>query len=454
MRARTTSVLVGLLCAACAVAAGTACAVAAAPATDPRTRTPIAHFLTLMQEGHSFDNYFGTYPGADGIPPGTCVPVDPAFGRHPCVRPFLLGERSAGLPHGPDAFATQYNGGRMDGFVAALSRLGIEHPRAPMGFHDARDLPYYWNLADDNVLFDRFFAASSGGSVPNHMYWVSGTNGWAADPDEIPPGGFGRTTIFDRLQARGISWKVYVEDLDPRVTFRSDRHATQVAWMPLLAYSRFLDDPARRSHIVDLSELFTDADRGTLPAVAYIVPRTSSEHPPGSVDAGVRLVRHLVNALSLSPDWPSSALLVTYDNWGGWYDHVKPSRVDAQGNGFRVPAMLIGPYARRHVVDHTPLDTTSVLRFIEDNWNLKPLARRDARAASLAGAFDFAAGPRPPAILPLDRRPPAVKAVRVQVIYAGYGGAALFTALLLTWVMVGVSRDRHRARPRRVGGRR
>jgi phospholipase C len=451
MRARTTSVLIGLLCAAAGMAAHDA---AAAPVTAPQTRTPIAHFLTLMQEGHSFDNYFGTYPGADGIPPRTCVPVDPALGRRPCVRPFRLGERSAGLPHGAHAFATQHNGGRMDGFVAALSRLGIENASAPMGFHDARDLPYYWNLAEDNVLFDRFFAASSGGSVPNHMYWVSGTAGSAADPDRVPASGFTGATIFDRLQARGISWKVYVEDFDPRVTFRSDRHANQVAWMPLLAYDRFLDDPRLRSHIVDLADLFTDADRGTLPAVSYTVPHTSSEHPPGSVDAGVRLVRHLVNALSLSPDWPSSALLLSYDNWGGWYDHVRPRRVDRHGNGFRVPAMLIGPYARRHVVDHTPLDTTSALRFIEDNWRLKPLARRDARATSLIGAFDFAAGPRRPGILPLDRRAPAIKGVQVSFIYAGYGGAALFTALLAGWATTGAGRDRRWVSPRRVGGRR
>ena len=122
---------------------------------------------------------------------------------------------------------------------------------------------------------------------------------------------------------------------------------------------------------------------GTLPAVSYIVPAGASEHPPGRIQAGERFVRSLLNALASSSSWKDSAFTWTYDDWGGWYDHVKPPQVDRYGYGFRAPALLVSAYARRGHVDHTQLDFTSILKFIEENWNLKPLAARDAAANSL-----------------------------------------------------------------------
>ena len=442
------AVLVPLALLAAGTTAGTTHAArAGAAASGPTPRTPIRHFLMLMQEGHSFDNYFGRYPGADGIPADACMPTGRA-GR--CVRPFHLGDRSSSLPHGRGTFAAQYNRGRMDGFVRALSELGIKDATGPMGFYGAGDIPFYWNVADNYVLFDRFFASAAAGSVMNHMYWLTGTPGDRRYPDAIPPGGFGRLpTIFDRLQARGISWKVYVQSYDPAITFRTagrHRRASQATWMPLLSYARYVDDPRLFGHIADLSELFTDADRGTLPAVAYIVPAGSSEHPPGSVQAGVRLVRRIVNALMLGPAWRSSAFMWTYDTWGGWYDHVPPPRVDRYGYGFRVPALLVSAWARRHRVDHTQLDFTSALRFIEANWRLAPLAARDAKANTFAGAFDFSSGPRAPAILPMTRGAPAPAGSRRSVIYAGYGGAAVLAALL---VVLAAARGPERRPPRR-----
>jgi phospholipase C len=420
----------------------------------PSPRTPIKHFLMLMQEGHSFDNYFGRYPGADGIPAATCMPVDPARRGGRCVRPFHLGDRSASLPHSRRTFANQSNGGGMDGFVRALARLGSQDSGAPMGFYDARDIPFYWNLADQYVLFDRFFAASAGGSVSNHMFWLTGTPGDRRYPDRIPPGGFsgagGPDTIFDRVGQRGLSWKVYVQDYDPNVTFRTaarpGARSTQATWMPLLSYPRYVDDPKLKSHIVDLSELFADAARGTLPAVAYVVPASSSEHPPGRIEAGSRLVRRIVGSLLLSRLWKSSAFMWTYDNWGGWYDHVRPPRVDQDGYGFRVPALLVSSWARRGHVDHTTLDATSALRFIEYNWNLRPLARRDAKATPFLGAFDFGAGPRRAVIPALDRHSARPASARRAVIYAGYAGATLLAFVVIAAAAAG-TRTRRRPRP-------
>lgn len=434
--------------------AAAATAPAAGASTPVKPRTPIEHFVMLMQEGHSFDNYFGTYPGADGIPKGTCMPVDPGRSGGRCVKPFRLGDRSASLPHSAATAAAQADGGRMDGFVKSQADLGVQDPRAPMGHYDGRDLPFYWNLADQYVLFDRFFAASAGGSVSNHLEWLTAGSGDPRYPDLIPPGGFGAIpTVIDRLEERGVSWKVYVQDYNAAITFRSngrDGPTTQATWMPLLSFRRYVDDPATRRHIGDLSEYFTDADRGTLPSVAFVVPASSSEHPPGRPQAGQRLVRRIVGSLLLSPLWRSSAFLWTYDTWGGWYDHVRPPK----GRGFRVPALLVSAWARRHRVDHTPLDTTSPLRFIEVNWRLRALRPHDRRARTFFDAFDFSAGPRPAVIPALGRTHRGPERVRRAVIYGGYGGAALLAfALIGGGVLVPPARRRiRRARRRRLRG--
>jgi phospholipase C len=300
-----------------------------------------------------------------------------------------------------------------------------------MGHYGRSDLRYYWNLADRFVLFDRFFSAAAGGTVWNHLYWVTGTPGNSA-ADSVPAAGFGDLpTIFDRLEAKGVSWKFYVQNYDATATFRqgpgSPRRA-QVGRVPLLAYARFVDDAKLFAHIVPLSEYYDDLRRGTLPAVSYIVPSGSSERPPGSVEAGQRLVRSLVDSLAESRAWPSSAFVWTYDTWGGWYDHVPPPQVDAFGEGFRVPALLVSAYARAGHVDHTQLDTTSILRFIEDNWALAPLSTRDASAGSLAPAFDFARAPRPATLVPAGAPLPTVAPARTWVVLVLYG-AALFAAV-------------------------
>jgi phospholipase C len=389
------------------------------------TATPLEHLVVLMQENHSFDNYFGTYPGADGIPAGVCMPFDPLSVSGDCVEPFHIGDNDVELEdpdHSSSTHAVQLNEGRMDGFVYALE-IRNQDGRLSMGHYDDRDLPYYWNLVDEYVLFDRFFSSAAGGSFINHMYWVAGRGA-----DERPaPGELNDViTIFDRLEAAGVSWKFYVQNYEPGLTYRtlneypSDR-AAQVVWVPLLNIDRFIDDPELASHIVDLDEYYTDLENGTLPAVAYIAPSGPSEHPPGSLLAGQRFVRSLIQALMRSSSWNTGALMVTYDDWGGWYDHVIPPQIDADGYGFRVPAFLAGGYARRGHIDSTVLDYTSILRFIEDNWAVEPLATRDAVANSIVGAFDFERPPREPIFLSDERIPPEGRPEpRREVLYVAY----------------------------------
>jgi phospholipase C len=415
----------------CGVTAGGA---GAASSGVHAPRTPIKHFIVLMQENHSYDNYFGTYPRGDGLPANVCMPKNLARRGAGCVRPYELRNKPVqDLGHNAAVFDAQFNGGRMNGFVSAFNTQGL-NGELTMGHYDGNDIPFYWNIADEFVLFDRFFTSAAGGSVWNHMFWVSGTPG-NPKTDEIPNGGFGNLPmIFDRLEQAGVSWKFYVQNYDPRITFRarvaSDR-GSQIVWVPPLDYSRYLDNPKLMSHIADMEQYYRDLNRGTLPEVVYMAPSGSSEHPPGSIQAGERFVRTIMNALIASKYWDSSAFTWTYDDWGGWYDHVKPPKVDKWGYGFRAPALLVSPYARRGYIDHTTLDFTSYLKFIEQNWNLRPLGPRDAKANSIIGAFDFSQTPRSPAIIPALRgvKPPATP--KRSIVYPSYVLAFLLTAALI-----------------------
>ena len=419
-----------VLIAALSLAVPSAASAAVAPTT------PIRHVVVLMQENHSFDNYFGTYPGADGLPPGTCLPKSFQDATLGCSGPAHVGGRAVlGLGSDPGLFARQYHGGRMDGFVAAFRvGRGLGGLPNPLGYYDDRDLPYAWNLADRYVLFDRFFSSARGGSVWNHLFAISATPGNAA-ADALPRRGYpATTTIFDRLEGAGLPWKFYVKGYDPTNTIDSpgvgDR-ASQLLQVPLLAMPRIIHTPQLAAHVVDMEEFYRDAQAGRLPAVSYLAPGGMSEHPPSAPRGGQTFVRTVVNELMRSPDWESTAFVLTYDSWGGWYDHVKPPTVDRYGYGFRVPTLLVSPYARRGKIVHETLDYTSILRFIEDNWRLAPLSKRDASATSIASAFDFTAGARAPVLVSTDRSVPPTNPVRTRVVYWAYGAAAVLALAML-----------------------
>jgi phospholipase C len=419
-------------------------AAAAGPPAPPAvpTSTPVKHFLFLMQGGRSFDNYFGSFPGADGIPAGTCMPRSLSQPRRGCIQPFLLGAgQPPPLSASKSVIAGQYNHGKMNGFVAAYQRQSRNGALA-MGYYGRRELPYYWNVASRYVLFDHFFSSALYGVRTNRSYWVSAAPA-PGGTGAIPARGYGRLpTIFDLLQAAGISWKFYVEDYRPGDTYRTAGPAnpqTQSARVPLVDYSRFTHDPVLAQHIVGLDQYYRDLSAGTLPDVAYIASAAGdNERSARSIPAGQSLVRNLMTQLMESRYWDSSALLLSYDSSGGWFDHVRPPQAGKGTLGFRVPALLVSAYARRGQVNHTVLDYASALKFIEENWRLRPLTAHDAHASSLASAFDFAAGPRPPALIPAGPSvlPDGVPAVNplppppVAEIYLLYGTAAGMVVLL------------------------
>ena len=412
-----------------------------ATATAGTPTTPIRHIIVLMQENHTFDNYFGSYPGADGIPAATCLPKSFQDATLGCSPPAHVGGHAVlGLSTDTTTFARQYRDGRMDGFVAAYRvGRGLGGLPNPMGYYDGRDLPVAWKLASQYVLFDHFFSSARGGSVWNHLFAISATPG-NLTADELPSGGYSRTTtIFDRLQQAGVPWRYYVRDYDPTNTILTpaagDR-ASQLLQVPLLAMPRVLHSPKLASNIVDLQQFYRDAQAGSLPAVAYIAPGGLSEHPPGKLAAGQTLVRSIVNELMRSPEWSSTAFVLTYDSWGGWYDHVRPPTVDGYGYGFRVPTIIVSPYAKRGSIDHDTLDFTSILRFIEDNWGLAPLASRDAQAHSIASAFDFSAAPRGAEFVAVSRGVQAPASVHTRAVFWFYGGAFLLACMLITAALV------------------
>ena len=431
----------------------------ASGAVEPTT--PIGHFVYLMQGDRSFDNYFGTFPGADGIPADACQALvidQPDAG---CVKPFLLGDAEpASLSAGPNLINRQWNNGGMDRFVAAFRSQGRDGTKA-MGHYDAAALPFYWSAAQNYVLFDKFFASSRLGEGANRNYWVSGAPAPGVGPGDAPgttgaiQGRIDQPTIFDRLQAAGVSWKFYVEDYRPEETYRTSTvtdPTTQPTRVPLLNQDRFLDNPALKSRIVDLSEYYRDLTAGTLPAVAYIATHSSSERSGRSLQAGQRAVKNMVTSLMLSSAWKKSAFFVSYDGPGGWYDHIAPTQIDEDGYGLRVPALLVSPYARQGFIDHTTADSTSALRFIEDNWKLSPMSDRDAGAASIAGGFDFASPPRPARLLPISEPATVVKPGSSSAVYWTYGAATAAIAALFIGALVlpparrmrSLGRGRHR----------
>jgi len=350
------------------------------PTTPQQPTGRIDHIIFLIQENHTFDSYFGTYPRANGFPKRLRAP-----GGHPTIAPFhFTAPLNHDIGHSYEAVRAAMNGGKMD-------RFAVVHGRDTMGYYDRSDLPNYWAYADRFTLCDRFFSSLAGPSLPNHLYTVAAQSGGVTGNLERPPeGGFNFPTLAELLGDSDISWKYY-EGMKPE--------AFDI-WSPLRGFRTFMGSGRLMSQLVPSEEYFRDLREGRLPAVAWIVPNVAeSEHPPHDVQFGMWYVTALVNALMKSPYWANTALVITWDDYGGFYDHVPPPQVDEYGYGPRVPTLVISPYARAGHVDHHQYDFTSVLRFIEDRFGLQPLTSRDRRANSLALSLRLRERPLPPMLI-------------------------------------------------------
>ncbi len=463
-----------------AVAGLAAAGIVAASATSNAAKGPkrtapaaagihkIKHVIVIMQENRSFDHYFGTYPGADGIPmqngvPTVCVP-DPATSA--CVKPFHdPKDLNAGGPHGQVDAAADIDGGKMDGFLSrakSAKKKGCKkNPNNPicsqraanpdvMGYHDAREIPNYWAYAKNFVLQDKMFEPNASWSLPEHLFMVSEWSAKCSQPGnpascvnalqspgsppdaksntaKTPPD-YAWTDLTYMLHKYKVSWRYYVftgtqpDCEDDAMVCKSVKQGAKTPgiWNPLPYFDTVRED-GQLQNITTLGNYFKAAKAGTLPAVSWINPTGSvSEHPPGLVSAGQSYVTRLVNAAMRGPDWKSTAIFLAWDDWGGFYDHVKPPTVDQNGYGIRVPGLVISPYARKGFIDHQTLSFDAYVKFIEDDFlqsrrlDPKTDGRPDPRPTvrervsilgNLVRDFNFKQNPRKPILLELHPQP-------------------------------------------------
>ena len=431
----------------------------------------IKHVVVIMQENRTFDSYFGTYPGADGISmkagaPTACVP-DPASGK--CVKPYLdHADSNGGGPHVATASSVDVNGGKMDGFIAQAEKgkKTCADPTNPactngskatdvMGYHNGSDIPNYWSYAKNYVLQNHLYESVHSWSFPSHLYLSSGWAATCTDPAQAStcssalmpkdrtkknPTPFGWTDLTYLLAQHHVSWGWYLDhgavpDNTPVSSLpatgkkgsnkggkqfgqsarRGPNGQVPKIWNVLPGFTDVHQDN-QLSSIQDQTKFSAQAKAGTLPAVSWVLPNAyDSEHPPALVSAGQSYVTNIVNQVMAGPDWNSTAIFLTWDDWGGFYDHVVPPNVDALGYGIRVPAMVISPYAKTGYVDHQPLSYDAYLKFIEDDFlggarldpktdgrpDPRPTVRENASIlGNLVNDFNFNQPPRTPMMLP------------------------------------------------------
>jgi phospholipase C len=421
----------------------------ATPTQSPATAGihKIQHVVVIMQENRSFDQYFGTYPGANGLPRANgqftvCVP-DPA--HHTCVYPYHdPNDRTSGGPHGANNAILDIASGAMNGFIAQ-AQTKLVPATDVMGYKDAREIPNYWAYAQNYVLQDNLFQPNASWSFPQHLYMVSG---WSAtcsrlnDPmscttninnpgsplsganngDAQAQRNFAWTSLTYMLYKNNVSWRYYVaegnqpdcEDNAATCAPKQQKVGTPDIWNPLPGFTDVRAD-GQLGDVQTLNNFYTDAKNGTLPAVSWIAPNGAvSEHPPGLVSAGQTYVTTLINSIMQTPAWDSTAIFLSWDDWGGFYDHVVPPVVDSAGYGLRVPGLVISPYARTGYIDHQTLSQDAYIKFIEDDFlgsaRLDPATdgRPDSRpvvrenlptVGDLTNDFNFNQPPRPPLLL-------------------------------------------------------
>lgn len=426
----------------------------------------IDHIVFLVMENHAFDNYFGAYcPAAgpycggpnDGIPPGTCVPFNASSPNAGCIRPFPFSPKnwsiSDQLPHSYASSTRSWNQGAMNGFYQA------EHSNlTPFGYYTATTAPLYWDLAQEYGLGDYFFSSILAYSLPNHWHIVAGTapaqiikNGtqWLGsaattiagdhkylDEANVTP------DIADELATSSVSWKYYDYPL------ASYTNATAITigpqggigslggaydyWNPLAGKAESYNatfDP----HFVSNVNFFTDAHLGNLPNLAWVIPPgQDSDHPPNNSTAAQSYVASVVDAVESSPEWSTTALFITWDDYGGFYDHVPPPQTSTGAQlGFRVPLLVVSPYTPPGRIDSEYGYFESILHLMEWRFGLPCLTGLDCSAPLPLGFFDFHAGARAPTLFPTNfsamRYPFAGPALAGADALAAYRAPSNFT---------------------------
>jgi phospholipase C len=395
----------------------------------------ISHVVVIIQENRSFDDLFATFPGADGTTQG--LMKTPSGDVYVPLQSVNLKER-CDFGHGYMGFLKNYDGGKMDGFALGPGACSGNTTAAYQYVNPSQIAPY-WDIAEQYVLGDQMFQTQGSGSFTAHQDLIAGATVVKASPSpqtivdlptqtpwgcDAPPGT--RTdllkvvhsalkfyyrkgpfpcltygTMRDLLDAKYVSWKYY----SPPIVNGEGK-----LWDAFDAIKAVRDGPEWGVNVVSPeTQIFTDIQSNQLPAVSWIVPnRQNSDHPSGpGPDTGPSWVASIVNAIGESSYWPTTAIVVVWDDWGGFYDHVPPPFFDDMGGlGFRVPMLVISPYAREAMpsqpgyVSHTQYEFGSILKFVENTFNLGSLGTTDVRATSIVDCFDFTQQPRSFTMIP------------------------------------------------------
>jgi phospholipase C len=399
----------------------------------------IQHVIIVIQENRSFDDLFARFPGADGTTAGRakCTVSSSCPNGYTMVPLKAVALDNYDLPHYHGSFLTEYDNGKMDGFNQVS--LGGTNQYGPAGNYPYQyvrlsDIRPYWTMAKRFALADHLFQTQGTGSFVAHQDLVAGTSSLNAneavtdDPDSQiwgcdahpgtvtslivrSPAGTGvyepsrgpfpcytYATLRDLLDAAHISWKYYEPVWTPNGT------GTASIWSAFDAIKAVRYGPEWGNNVngptsTPETSIFTDIDNGTLPAVSWLIPdNQNSDHPddpPNKYpDTGPSWVASVVNAVGQSPEWKTTAIVVLWDDWGGFYDHVAPPQLDYQGLGFRVPMLVISPYARPGYISHTQYEFASILKFVEHNWGLGQLGTYDTRATGIDNMFNFKQQPK------------------------------------------------------------
>ncbi|MGD0524403.1 MAG: alkaline phosphatase family protein [Polyangiaceae bacterium] len=410
-------------------------------------KLPVKNVVFFVKENRTYDVYFGKFPGGRGADAGVICDG----GTVPLQR--LLDRSSPDISHAWDAALLAYNDGGMNCFDQIPKDAGYPGGGPlGYQVADEADIPNYWALAKTFVLSDDFYSSLHGPSFPNHLYTIGATSGGVRDnpnaadmtltaapqvgpctsatscpdpgeaglePSDVTPykvtsGIWGCDadpkvrvpvideegeveniypcldfqTMGDELDAAGVSWKMYapIESVDDAGFQGSGGYI----WTVYDAIRHMRDSPAWAQHVVSIDEFTVDAKNGTLPSVSWIsTPTPVSEHTPNSVCTGENWTVSLLQALAGGPQWSQSAVFLTWDDFGGFYDHVPPQQLDTFGLGFRVPLLVVSPWAKGGTIDHQQAEFSSVLKFIETDFDLPPLTARDGNSIDMTQDFDF-----------------------------------------------------------------
>jgi len=383
------------------------------PTASIATNTPIKRVIYVMLENRSFNNLFGKFPGVTGSTTGVEYGTEKPL--IPCPD-WLPGD----LPHDRAAYLNCVNGGKLDGFGTGTYGFTYAYTQ-----FDEQQIPNYWLWAKEYAISDNFFASAAGPSYGNHYYFIAGQSGGVIDnPENIETRVDGDKRYKSwGCDAIGDDVFVFVKDDQGNLTkhdtcFTFETVGEQLSeigldwayysavpgqvgyfWNAYNGIANVFHTDMWHEHVRPVDRLARDIEAGSLPPVTWVTPRFElSDHPPFSTGHSHNWITDIVNAVMKSPQWEHTAIFLTWDEWGGFYDPVMPPEVDPVGLGIRVPLLTISPYTRRGVIDDELGEFSTPLRFIGDNWGLDYLTPRIANTHNFEHAFDFSKRPRPPVL--------------------------------------------------------